>query len=448
MRRALLAALLALVALPTAAHAHPLGNFSINHLDVVAVARDRVDVRYVLDQAEIPTFQERGLPRAAILARKRAEVARRLTLTVDGAPLPLVLEPGGSLAFRPGQGGLATTRVVLRLHAAVHAPRTVVLHDGTFTGRVGWKAIRPVPGAGTAVRASVAASDPTRELTRYPRALLSTPSDVRDATLRVAPGTGTLVAPGGRRYATTADRSGGTGGFARLLDDGAAGRGVLLLLLVAAFGWGALHALSPGHGKTMVAAYLVGSRGRSRDAVLLGLTVTVAHTIGVFALGLVTLALSAYVLPEDLYPWLNLASGLLVVLVGAGVLRARLREARRHGHHHHGHGHHHHGHDHARLDRRGLIAMGAGAGLIPCPTALVVLLGAIAQHRVGLGLALIVAFSAGLAATLTALALLVVRAARLPAPGRLAAVLPTVSAVVIVGVGVILTARAIPGALG
>jgi ABC-type nickel/cobalt efflux system permease component RcnA len=432
---------LALVAFPAAAGAHPLGNFSINHLAVIAVSHDRVDVRYVLDQAEIPTFQERGLSRGAILARKRAEVARRLRLTVDGVPRRLVLVPGGELSFRPGQGGLTTTRVILSLSAAVSAPRTVVLHDGTFPGRIGWKAIRPAPGAGTAVRASVTAADPTHELTQYPRALLSAPSDVRDATLRVTPGHGTVIAPGDRRYATTADRSGGTGGFARLLEDGAAGRSVLVLLLLAAFGWGALHALSPGHGKAMVAAYLVGSRGRPRDAVLLGLTVTVAHTVGVFALGLVTLALSAYVLPEQLYPWLNLASGLLVVLVGVAVLRSRIRErahARRHHHHHH--------HDH--LDRRGLLAIGAGAGIIPCPTALVVLLGAIAQHQVALGLVLIVAFSAGLAATLTTLGVLVVKATRLPAPGRLAAVLPTVSALVIVGVGLVLTAQAVGSVAG
>jgi nickel/cobalt exporter len=446
MKRALFVALLALMALPAVAHAHPLGNFSINHLDVVSVSRDGVDVRYVLDQAEIPTFQERGLSRAAILARKRSEVTRRLTLAVDGAPRRLVLAPGGVLAFRPGQGGLPTTRVILRLHAAVRDPQSVVLRDATFPGRVGWKAIRPVPGAGTAVRSSVAANDPTRELTSYPRALLGSPSDVRVATLDVSPGRGTVVAPGGRHYATTADRSGGTGGLARLLDDGAAGRGMLLLLALAAFGWGALHALSPGHGKTMVAAYLVGSRGRPRDAVVLGFTVTVAHTIGVFALGLVTLALSAYVLPEDLYPWLNLASGLLVVVVGAAVLRARAPEVHVHSRSHGGARHHHHTHDH--VSGRGLLAMGASAGLIPCPTALVVLLGAIAQHQVALGLLLIVAFSAGLATTLTALGVLVVKATHLPMPGRVAAVLPAVSAIVIVAVGLILTARALPQVVG
>jgi nickel/cobalt exporter len=449
MRRLLLATVLALAMAPAAAQAHPLGNFSVNHLAVVSVSGDRVDVRYVLDQAEIPTFQERGLSRARVLARKRAEVARGLTLTVDGQRVPLVAEPGGDLGFRRGQGGLQTTRLVLDLHAAVRTPERVVLDDRTFPGRVGWKAIQVRPGRGTNVRSSIPGGDPTHGLTAYPQALLSTPSDVRRAVLRVAPGAGTVVAADGRRYATTADRSGGTGGFARLLEDRAGGGGVMLLLLLAAFGWGALHALSPGHGKTVVAAYLIGTRGRPRDAVVLGLTVTVTHTIGVFALGLATLALSQYVLPEDLYPWLRLVSGLMVLGVGIAVLRARAQRAHTHSHAHpHPHGHSHpHDHDHG-IGRRGILAMGASAGLIPCPSALVVLLGAIAQHEVGYGLLLIVAFSAGLAATLTVLGVLVVKATRLPAPGRLAAILPTVSAVAIVGVGAVLTAQALPQLVG
>ena len=149
---------------------------------------------------------------------------------------------------------------------------------------------------------------------------------------------------------------------------------------------------------------------------------------------MVTLALSAYVLPEDLYPWLNLASGCMVLVVGIAVLRSRARAQRHaahHGHSHdHGHSHSHdHGHSHGHghghgHDRRGILAMGVSAGLIPCPSALVVLLGAIAQHEVALGLLLITAFSAGLAATLTVLGVLVVKAARLPMPGRIAGVLP------------------------
>jgi nickel/cobalt transporter (NicO) family protein len=174
----------------------------------------------------------------------------------------------------------------------------------------------------------------------------------------------------------------------------------------------------------------------------------------VFALGLVTLALSQYILPEDLYPWLTLISGVMVVGIGAAVLRARFR-THSHRHHHHSHHHHHdeqgHTHDHGEsaVTRRSLIAMGAAAGLIPCPSALVVLLGAIAQHEVALGLLLIVAFSVGLAGTLTALGLLVVYARgilpRGRMAGRLATALPAASALAIVVVGCILTARAVPG---
>jgi nickel/cobalt exporter len=459
-----LAVALGVVLPASGAAAHPLGNFSVNHLDVVAVSRDRVDVQYTLDQAEIPTFQERGLGRAAILARKRGEVARAVTLMVDGRPVPLTLAPGGRLSFPPGQGGLSTTRVELRLSAPVDSPRVVILHDGTFPGRVGWKAVVAAPGRGTDTRSSVPAQDPTHGLRTYPKALLTSPADVRTARLAVRHGTGALSAPAapGAGAPTTHNRSGD--GLAGVFSNAAAGHGVLLLLLLAAFWWGALHALSPGHGKAMVAAYLVGTRGSARHAVALGLTVTITHTAGVFALGLVTLGLSQYVLPEDLYPWLNLASGLLVLCVGAGVLRSRARRARAaqgHGHDHghcHGHDHdhdhdHNHGHHHPEaITRRGILAMGASAGLIPCPSALVVLLGAIAQHQVGLGLVLIVAFSAGLAATLTGLGILVVHAgrlaARLSAGGRLVTVLPAVSALAIVAVGVVLTAQAVPKVVG
>ena len=286
-------------------------------------------------------------------------------------------------------------------------------------------------------------------------------------------GDGTLTAPrgDGAQTVTTGNRSGD--GFAGVFERAAAGEGVLLFLLLAAFAWGAFHALSPGHGKAMVAAYLVGARGTARHAIALGGVVTVTHTIGVFALGLVTLALSQYILPQDLYPWLTLTSGLLVLVVGLGVMRSRMgwyraRRPRRpgeapaghdHAHaHRHGHAHgvdgpHHHRHHHMPddLSWKGLVGMGAAAGIIPCPSALVVLLGAIAQHEVGLGLLLITVFSLGLAATLTGLGLAVVFAARLTErisfSGRLAAALPAVSAVIIIGAGAVLTAQAVPKVL-
>jgi nickel/cobalt exporter len=451
MKRLLLAVIAFCLLAPAVASAHPLGNFSINHLDRVKVSSSRVDVTYILDQAEIPTFQERGLSSSEVLARKRAEVQRNLVLTVDGRRVPLSFLPGAQISFPPGQGGLKLTRIVLPLSARVAHPRAVSLHDGTFPGRIGWKAIVAQPGDGTDVHSTAPSGDPTDGLRSYPKDTLKSPLDVRDARLSVKPGNGTLVAPKapGGGQATTHNRSGD--GFASVFADAAAGRGVLIFFMFAAFAWGALHALSPGHGKTMVAAYLVGTRGTAKHALALGATVTVTHTIGVFSLGVVTLLLSQWILPEDLYPWLNLASGLMVVLIGGTVLRNRLKSVNgqrstvNEHHHDHDHGHHHHHHD---LSWKGLIAMGASAGLIPCPSALVVLLGAISQHQVALGLVLITMFSLGLAMTLTALGLAVVYAqrftSRLSVSGRLATALPAVSALVIVGAGCVLTAHAVP----
>jgi nickel/cobalt exporter len=470
MSRLVAVALVAAVALflaaaPGPAQAHPLGNFSVNHESTVSVSADHVDVRYVLDQAEIPTVQERSLSNAEVLAKKRGEVDERLVLIVDGKRVPLESAGAPRLSFPSGAGGLETTRLELSLRAVVDDPRRVELRDGTFPGRVGWKAVVVEPGDGTAVRSSVPLEDPTGGLRRYPEDLLESPSDVRSATFAVRSGSGTVEAPDGERSSSA---SASEDGLTKAFSDAADGKGVLLVLLLTAFAWGAIHALSPGHGKAMVAAYLVGTRGTARHAVALGATVTATHTIGVFALGAVALALSEYILPEDLFPWLNLASGALVLVVGAGVLRARLRHSHRHHHHHHAHSHdlvgphdhagahdlvgaHDHGHSHAPPESfswKGLLAMGASAGLIPCPSALVVLLGAIAQGQIALGMLLIVAFSAGLAATLTVLGLAVVYAGRalgrLPFPGRVTAALPTVSALLIVGVGLVLTVQAVP----
>jgi ABC-type nickel/cobalt efflux system permease component RcnA len=434
------------------ASAHPLGNFSINHLSEVAISNDRVAVHYILDQAEIPTFQERGLSPRRVLARKQAEIVRGLHLTIDGKPVPLAIRPGARISFPPGQGGLKLTRVELDLRATVDSAKRVAFTDDTFPGRVGWKDVIVQPGRGTAVKSSVPATDPTHGLRSYPADMLSSPLDQRTASFTVGAGSGSVSAPRGLDAGPgTHNRSGD--GLAAVFSDAANGKGVLLFLLLAAFGWGALHALSPGHGKAMVAAYLVGTRGTGRHALALGATVTITHTIGVFALGVVTLALSQYIVPEDLYPWLTVTSGLMVVVVGAGVLRSRMRARRAHVHahaHSHAHPHHHanpHSHAPSDLTWKGLLGMGASAGLIPCPSALVVLLGAIAQHQVGLGLLLITAFSLGLAATLSGLGLAVVYArgllSRVRFGGEFAAVLPSLSAVVIVAAGLVLTVHGI-----
>jgi nickel/cobalt transporter (NicO) family protein len=217
-------------------------------------------------------------------------------------------------------------------------------------------------------------------------------------------------------------------GFTRLIARGDLSVTAVLVSILLALFWGAAHALSPGHGKAVVTAYLIGKRGTPRDAFALGGIVTVTHTIGVFALGLVTLALSQWIVPEQLYPWLELAAGLSVVAIGLTVLRQRT--------------HHHHHHDH---EHRGLLAVGVSGGILPCPSALVVLLAAISLHRIAFGLVLIVAFSAGLALAITGVGLAAVlawdRFARLGgAPMR---VLPVLSASVIVVAGLTMTVRAV-----
>ena len=403
------AALAALLALPAAAGAHPLGNFSVNHQARVAVSADRVDVTYLLDQAEIPTFQERGRAPAGVLARKRAEIVRGLALTVGGRRVAL-RAGAGRIRFPAGQGGLRTTRVELALSARARhdrAHRPAARRDVRGPRRLEGDRGRPRPRDGGALerpgRRPDGAPDP------LPAGLLSSPPEQREASLAVRAGAGTVTAPRSEGAGLATTRARGEDGFAGVLGGGA---GLSLLLLAAAFGWGAVHALSPGHGKAMVAAYLVGTRGTPRHAVALGLAVTVTHTVGVFALGVVTLGLSGMDRARGPLPvaeprrpgcsWRSSARACCAAACARGARTTTITITTIPD----------------RITWRGLAAMGASAGLVPCPSALVVLLAAIAQHQVALGLVLIVAFSAGLAATLTALGLAVVPSGR--ALGRLA----------------------------
>ncbi|HWJ45935.1 MAG TPA: sulfite exporter TauE/SafE family protein [Gaiellaceae bacterium] len=425
-RIAFVAAAFAALALPVAASAHPLGNFTINRFSRVEVAGPRVFVHYVLDLAEIPTFQA-GKIDARGYARR---VARGAQLTVNGRRVRLV-PVEWALAHPQGAGGLKTTRLEVILRGPKLAGRSEIAYrDENYADRIGWKEI--VIGN---------APSESHELRAYPKNLLSSPLQITHVRTSLVPGT----IPGTRPHVTRGtalrapDRVADTG-FASLIARERLGGWVILASLAAALFWGAAHALSPGHGKTIITAYLVGRRGTPRHAALLGLVVTLTHTIGVFALGLITLLLSRFIVPEQLYPWLNLVSGLLVVGIGASVLRSRLRR-RRHDQHHH---HHDHEHD---LSRRALVAVGVSGGLLPCPSALVVLLAAISLHRVGFGLLLIVAFSAGLALTITGIGLVAVLArnafGRLSFEGRALSLLPTLSALVIVAAGIGMTVRAV-----
>ncbi|HJS49582.1 MAG TPA: sulfite exporter TauE/SafE family protein [Gaiellaceae bacterium] len=433
---------------PATASAHPLGNFTVNRYAGIEIAGNEVYVRYALDLAEIPTYQLGATVRQPGYA---ARLSRQLVLTLDGrrAALRVVDE---RLTSRPGAGGLETLRLDV-VYRASGQGRELAFEDTAFPGRIGWREVTVAARDGARiVETSASAVSESDVLRAYPKDLLRSPLDVSSATASFERGDRAGAPPALAR--TEVPEHTGKG-FESLIEQGDLSLGVLLLSFLIAGFWGAAHALTPGHGKALVAAYLVGTRGTPRHALMLGGTVTIAHTAGVFALGFVTLALSQFILPEQLYPWLTLVSGLLVVAVGAGVLRQRLgsRSARlehEHHHHHHGHDDVHHHHDDG-LTSKGILGVGVAAGLLPCPSALVVLLSAIALHRVGFGLALIVAFSIGLAATITAIGLVAVLAqrtfGRLSLNGPVVRALPAVSAALILAVGVVITARAIPGVI-
>ena len=252
----------------------------------------------------------------------------------------------------------------------------------------------------------------------------------------------------------------------RLLHQGALTPWMLAAALGIAFALGAAHALTPGHGKTIVAAYLVGSRGTLRHAAFLGAMVTFTHTVSVFLLGMATLFLFQYIVPEKITRVLGAVSGLSIVVIGGWMLYRRLRarhpHSHQHHHHHHEHDHHHshahdhdhgHSHDHGshthshlpeEISWSGLVALGASGGLVPCESALVLLLTAVAMRRVGLGLVLLVFFSLGLAIVLMGIGVLVIYAKNLlPDSARerrgFFRWMPVASAAVVLVLGVLMT---------
>jgi nickel/cobalt transporter (NicO) family protein len=480
--------------LPTPAAAHPLGNFSINRYARIEPEATTVRVVYALDLAEIPTFQEMAAldlnrdgqvsdeEEQRYLAARLPAIARNLRLLVNGTPLPLTPE-SGSLTVSEGDGGLSVLRLDAIFLAELPAvARAAILdldfRDTNHDNRLGWREI-VVQGTASAVvrEQSAGLVDVSNGLREYPEDGLQSPLDVRAVRARIEPG---VSGDPSHTPATAPSRSGrpGTAGPLGRFADSAATRDltlpVALVALAAAIFWGALHALGPGHGKTVVAAYLVGARGTAKHAVFLGLTVTATHTFGVYLLGVITLSASHIIMPERLYPILSLTSGLVVVGLGLFLLYGRVRALRRghthaHDHHHHEHdhehshdhdhhgtGHHHHGgrgHSHTipgmdgtPVTWRSLLALGVSGGLVPCPTAIVVLLTSISLGRLGFGLLLVVAFSAGLAAVLTGIGLLLVYAgralSRVRVNQRLAAAVPVMSAAVVVVVGLLLSLQA------
>ncbi|ARI56806.1 nickel transporter [Streptomyces sp. S8] len=499
-----------------------------------------MDAHVVVDHAEISALQERSAidtdhdgkvsdDEARVHAEKTcSDLSGQLHLSVGGTQAEW-RRSSAALVYENGEAGLRTSRLACSLTspADLTEPADIRAETGYDTRRVGWHEMTATGQGVRITRTDVPATSTTRELRQYPADPLSSPLDQRSATLRSEPGQGQAAVP-----AVVADLPGAgviggvlakvTGAFDSLVGAREITLPVGLLALLLALVLGASHAAMPGHGKTIMAAYLAGRRGTRRDALTVGATVTLTHTAGVLVLGL-ALPVSTHLAGETVLMWLGAASGLLVTGIGLWLLTGAVRGRPQHNHHHHGPGHshshshshddhghghghghgHQHDHDHGPVkpvsagdsapaeelratptvatlappdhdhhpaktstapqdargtSRTGLIGMGIVGGLVPSPSALVVLLGAVALGRTAFGVLLVVGYGLGMAATLTLAGLLLVRLrerieshdrARTlrhhPLLRRLARTGPVITAILVIAVGLGLTLRAATG---
>ena len=550
--------------LPALAVAHPLGNFTINHYAGVRVEPDRILLDVVIDQAEIPAFQARlafdsdgdGELSAAETESGRVsacqDLARSLDLRVDGAPQPLGLVEAG-LTFPPGVGGLSTMRSVCGFAAALAVPlgsgSMVEFADHSFSERIGWREI-VVLGSGVTLAASgdgaLRTSSPSNRLTLYPTKLLAQALADTQVAIHATPGGPLLPAvdiPDAEAVAGSAAGGPAAGAAASAIPDGAVNRStdvkaidpaavngtavvpggvtagdlpsifrtadltplVLLLSVLTAAALGAGHALTPGHGKTLMAAYLVGTRGTPVHAAGLGLSVALSHTLGILALAGLVVGAQGVLPPDVVVRTAPMIAAVSIVAIGGWMLLGEARRRRRargltaearrdddhshevpHGHDHdleHDHsGSHDHAvdHEHRREDHehrpgpgehshggrrhshlpapgstiswRSLFVLGLAGGLIPSASALLILLGSIAAGRPAFGFVLVVAFGLGMAMVMGAIGLaLVVARGRLDRVdtstrlGRATGYLPLVASFLVLGFGLFLTIQAVSG---
>lgn len=512
--------------------AHPMGNFSVNRYARIEVAAGISRMTYVLDLAEIPSFellQKWGIPlkdatAGQIKAKAQTEAAewiRNLAVSQAGTDRSPRIRSITTQVF-DGAGAMPVLRIEVQADLNL-SPGAVQYEDRNFQNRAGWKEVVITAGPeASLISSNRSARDLSKALTAYPAdPAIVPPQDLGAAFSWTAAGVSSTAGNPGAPAQTDRPKASfspaPTGGnlvkgdfLSRLLSRQELTWGMILLGLLAALGLGAMHAFSPGHGKTIVAAYLVGSRGTARHAALLGATVTFTHTISVFALGFGVLFFQAYVNPERIIPVLGALSGLSIVLIGGWLFyqRSRALLAHPHSHHnHHGHDHHHshdadhhhahvhdhghshghvhhdhdhdhdHGHSHSHDDHQhdhshshdftythtqggvehthaipegkpslgSLIALGASGGLVPCPSALLLMLSAIGIGRTAFGLGMLATFSAGLALVLMGIGLVVVYAKdRLPAASSLRRktlfrIVPVFSAAVVMILGVFMT---------
>ena len=518
---AVLAATASGLILPAPASAHPLGNFTINRYNGLTIGPQQAQIDRVVDMAEIPALQatqeidldadatvsdSEGATWAALSCGSGAD---DLALTIDGSPAALSVV-GLGLSFPPGQAGLSTLRLVCTYsatYASLSGPTSVAFRDDSFPGRLGWQEI-VVAGNGAALSgADELAAGSSERLRVYPPAATQATLTTSRAEFTVTPAgvAATLVLPDDAAPVGSAassivsdsqlatlrtDASDLPSQISAIFQAEDLTLPAILLSIGVAMLIGALHAASPGHGKTLMAAYLVGTRGNVRHALGLGLTVTISHTIGVLALGAVVLAAGTILPSERLFPVLGLIGGLVVTTIGLTMLAQRWRSGRlaaiasSHDHDTHGdsggihdHGHDHgHSHDHDRaeaahddrgwhshglvrhthlpseenpLRRRNLVALGLVGGLVPSASAVLILVAAIAANRPAFGILLTFAFGLGMATVLVGVGVLLVHARslleRLPSARRLAPIqsfLPLATAAVFLIVGSAMTIQA------
>lgn len=400
-----LAAGLAIALVPAGeATSHPLGNFTVNRYDGVVVSPGQLRVDHVEDLAEIPATQV--MPRIKRVgmrswAEERCEdAARGSRLRVDGRAAELRVE-GSRAVTRDGQAGLPTLRVECELGTPLPRATELTARFDAAAGPAGpgWREVTAQGDRMTLRGSDVPEVSVSKRLSHYPERLLDSPPREDSATLRITPGGPALSEEKPEAPASVLPRGADrwtqalTGLVARHdLTPGFAGLALAIALLL-----GALHAIAPGHGKTLMAA-TAAARGRTslRDVLPLAASVTVTHTLGVTALGLLVAGGSAAA--PSVIAWLGVASGVLVL--GAGALLVRRAWRRR------GHAHHHH---HPPPSLRGALFLGFAGGLVPSPSAVVVLVGAAALGEAWFGLLLVLAYGVGLAVTLTAAGFLVVR---------------------------------------
>ena len=482
-------------AVPATVLAHPLGNFTINHYAGIAIAPDAIRLDVVIDMAEIPAFQERQKidldgdgdvtdTESAAAAGPACETQRgQLRLAVDGVTAPLS-STAASIAFPAGLGGLST----MRIECAFTAPlitagdRSIVtFEDVSYPERIGWREIVATGMGVTIDSGGLATTSPSLRLTRYPEDLLGEPLDMRTATIAVAPAEplpGATAAPAVDDPVPAGNPGSVPGGVAvelptifSVVDLTPL---IIVLSLVTAFAFGAGHALTPGHGKTLLAAYLVGTRGTPLHAVGLGLSVAISHTLGILVLAALIVGAQGLLPPDVVARTAPVVSAVTIVAIGVWMVFREVRRRRAatrvaspgRGHDHsatHDHEHpeeHAHGgirHSHlppasAPIGWRGLFALGLAGGLIPSTSALFILLGSIVAGRPAFGFVLVVVFGLGMAAVMAGVGLAMVvardRLERLPSSsgfGWVARHAPLAAAVFVLGFGAYLTVQALGG---